>query len=132
MSTLNRAIQGLHNNKKGLQPRIRRVLLVILVYLIWEERNRQIFNNTAKSVEVIFRKFQILFYTILYFHEKNHLAYGVVSWNELLGISGSGMGVHVSAWSLRLCMGALMMGCYYFWLVVCNFVLPILGAFFSY
>jgi len=49
---------------------MRRVSLVILVYLIWEERNRHIFNNTAKSVETIFRKFQILFYTILYFHEK--------------------------------------------------------------
>ena len=63
---------------------MRRVSLAILVYLIWEERNRWIFTNTAKSVEVIFRKFQILFYTILYFHEKNPLAYNVASWTALL------------------------------------------------
>jgi hypothetical protein len=79
MPSLNRAIRVLHNNKKGLQARMRRVSLAILVYLIWEERNRRIFNNIAKSVETIFRKFQILFYTILYFHEKNHLAYSVAS-----------------------------------------------------
>jgi hypothetical protein len=76
---LNRAIRVLHNNKKRLQARMRRVSLAILMYLIWEERNRRIFNNIAKSVETIFRKFQILFYTILYFHEKNHLAYSVAS-----------------------------------------------------
>jgi hypothetical protein len=56
---------------------MRRVSLAVLVYLIWEERNKRIFNNIGKSVEAIFRKFQILFYTILYFHEKNHLAYSV-------------------------------------------------------
>ena len=49
---------------------MRRVSLAVLVYLIWEERNRGIFDNTSKLVEAVFRKFQILFYTILYFHEK--------------------------------------------------------------
>jgi hypothetical protein len=77
MLSLSRATRVLHNNKKGLQPRMRRVSLIVHVYLIWEERNKRIFNNTGKSVEAIFRKFQILFYTILYFHEKNHLAYSV-------------------------------------------------------
>jgi hypothetical protein len=66
MPSLNRASRVLQNNKKRLQPRMRRVSLVVLVYLIWEERNRCIFNNSAKSVEALFRKFQILFYTILY------------------------------------------------------------------
>ena len=56
---------------------MRKVSLVVLVYLIWEERNRRIFYNTGKSIEAVFRKFQILFYTILYFHEKNPLAYNV-------------------------------------------------------
>jgi hypothetical protein len=79
MPSLNRVIRVLHNNKKGLQPRMRRVSLAILVYLICEERNMRIFNNIAKSVKAIFRKFQILFYIILYFHEKNHLAYSVAS-----------------------------------------------------
>jgi hypothetical protein len=87
MPSLNRVIRVLHNNKKGLQPRMRRVSLAILVYLICEERNMRIFNNIAKSVKAIFRKFQILFYIILYFHEKNHLAYSVASWYELFCIS---------------------------------------------
>jgi hypothetical protein len=82
MPSLNRATRVLQNNKKGLQPRMKKVSLAILMYLIWEERYRRIFNNTAKSVEAIFRKFQILFYIILYFHEKNHLAYSVASWME--------------------------------------------------
>ncbi|XP_073263899.1 uncharacterized protein [Populus alba] len=77
MASLSRATSVLQNNKKGLQPRMRRVSLVVLVYLIWEERNKRIFESTSKSVEAVFRKFQILFYTILYFHEKNHLAYNV-------------------------------------------------------
>jgi hypothetical protein len=77
MLSLSRAARVLHNNKKGLQPRMRRVSLAVLVYLIWEERNRRIFNNTGKSVQAIFRKFQILFYTILYFHENNPQAYSV-------------------------------------------------------
>jgi len=58
---------------------MRRVSLAILVYLIWEERNKRIFNNTVKSVDAIFTKFQILFYTILYFHENNPLAYSVAN-----------------------------------------------------
>jgi hypothetical protein len=74
--SLSRAARVLHNNKKGLQPRMRRVSLAVFVYLIWEERNKRIFNNTGKSVKAIFR-IQILFYTILYFHENNPLAYSV-------------------------------------------------------
>jgi len=77
MLSLSRAARVLHNNKKGLQPIMRRVSLAVLVYLIWEERNQRIFNNTGKSVQAIFRKFQILFYTILYFHENNPHAYSV-------------------------------------------------------
>ena len=77
MPSLSRATQVLQHTKKGLQPKMRRVSLAVLVYLIWEERNRRIFDNTSKSVEAVFRKFQILFYTILYFHEKNPLAYNV-------------------------------------------------------
>jgi hypothetical protein len=40
-------------------------------------KKQENFDNTSKSVEAVFRKFQILFYTILYFHEKNPLAYNV-------------------------------------------------------
>jgi hypothetical protein len=77
MATLNSAIRGLTSNKKGLQLRMRRVSLALVVYLIWEERNKRVFDNIDKSINLIFRKYQIMFYTILYFHDKNPMAYNV-------------------------------------------------------
>lgn len=77
MATLNSAIRGLTSNKKGLQLRMRRVSLALVVYLIWEERNIRVFDNIDKSINLIFRKYQIMFYTILYFHDKNPMAYNV-------------------------------------------------------
>jgi hypothetical protein len=77
MATLNSAIKGLTSNKKGLQLRMRRVSPALVVYLIWEERNRRVFDNIDKSINLIFRKYQIMFYTILYFHDKNPMAYNV-------------------------------------------------------
>jgi hypothetical protein len=77
MTTLNSAIKGLTSNKKGLQLRMRRVSPALVVYLIWEERNRRVFDNIDKSINLIFRKYQIMFYTILYFHDKNPMAYNV-------------------------------------------------------
>lgn len=74
MSPLSSAIKGLTANKKGLQGRRHRVSLAFVVYLIWDERHRRVFENPAKSVDNLFRKFQILFYIILYFHETDHLA----------------------------------------------------------
>jgi hypothetical protein len=32
-----------------------------------------LFDNSNVSVEMIFRKFQVLFYTIFHFYDKNHL-----------------------------------------------------------
>jgi hypothetical protein len=46
MSTLNSALRGLISRKKALEARMRRVSLGIVVYLIWEERNKRIFDNT--------------------------------------------------------------------------------------
>lgn len=77
MATLNSAIRGLTSNKKGLQLRMRRVSPALVVYLIWEERNKRVFDNIDKSINLIFRKYQIMFYTILYFHDKNPMAYNV-------------------------------------------------------
>jgi hypothetical protein len=77
MTTLNSAIKGLTSNKKGLQLRMRRVSPALVVYLIWEERNIRVFDNIDKSINLIFRKYQIMFYTILYFHDKNPMAYNV-------------------------------------------------------
>lgn len=54
MGTLNSAIRGLTSNKKGLQLRMRRVSLALVVYLIWEERNRRIFDNIDKSINLIY------------------------------------------------------------------------------
>jgi hypothetical protein len=46
MSTLNSALRGLISRKKALDARMRRVSLGIVVYLIWEERKKRIFDNT--------------------------------------------------------------------------------------
>jgi hypothetical protein len=46
MSILNSAVRGLTPRKKVLEARMRRVSLGIVVYLIWEERNKRIFDNT--------------------------------------------------------------------------------------
>ena len=70
MFTLNSAIWGLNMGKTNLVARMRRVFLGLLVFLIWEERNKRIFENTYKRIELIFHKFQVLFYTILHFHKK--------------------------------------------------------------
>jgi hypothetical protein len=56
---------------------MRRVSLGIVVYLIWEERNKRIFDNTWHTVDVIFHKFQVIFYMILHFHEQNHFSLNV-------------------------------------------------------
>jgi hypothetical protein len=56
---------------------MRRVSPALVVYLIWEERNRRVFDNIDKSINLIFRKYHIMFYTILYFHDKNPMAYNV-------------------------------------------------------
>jgi hypothetical protein len=38
----------------------------------------RVFDTIDKSVDLLFSKYQILFYTILYFHDKNPMAYSVV------------------------------------------------------
>ena len=51
---------------------MRRFSLGLTVYLIWEEKNKRIFDDTCITVETIFRKFQVLFYIVFHFHEKDH------------------------------------------------------------
>jgi len=75
---LHSALRGLNANKKGLQSRMCRVSLALVVYLIWGEWNKRVFDNIVKSVDYLLRMFQILFYTVLYFHESNPLAYSVL------------------------------------------------------
>ena len=77
MSILNSAVRGLTPRKKVLEARMRRVSLGTVVYLIWEERNKRIFDNTCHPVDVIFLKFQVIFYMILQFHEQNHFSLNV-------------------------------------------------------
>jgi hypothetical protein len=72
MLTLTSAIRGLNSGGNNLEARMRRVSLGLTVYLIWEERNKRIFDGKNTSVGNIFRKFQILFYTVFHFYEKDH------------------------------------------------------------
>ena len=79
MSTLSSAIRGLNGRSKELNLRMRRVSLALLVYLIWHERNNRIFAQKSSSVDATLRRFQILFYTVLLFHEKDHSLYHVAA-----------------------------------------------------
>jgi len=59
---------------------MQRVSLCVLVYLIWEERNKRIFDDKCASPALFFRKFQIIFDMILHFHEKDHSLIQVPWW----------------------------------------------------
>jgi len=72
MSSLRSAIRGLNSKRSNMESRMRRVSLAITVYLIWEERNRRVFDAQSREVDSVFRRFQILFYIVFHFHEKNH------------------------------------------------------------
>jgi hypothetical protein len=72
MMTLTSAIRGLNSGGNNLEARMRRVSLGLTVYLIWEERNKRIFDRKNSSVGNIFRKFHIIFYTVFHFYEKDH------------------------------------------------------------
>ncbi|KAL9384336.1 hypothetical protein Peur_021346 [Populus x canadensis] len=73
MQTLTSAIHGLHSQRNNLEARMRRVSLGIMVYLIWEERNKWVFYGQSKEIATVFRSFQILFYIVFHFYEKDHL-----------------------------------------------------------
>jgi hypothetical protein len=77
MTTLNSVVRGLALWSKNLEARMRRFSLGLTVYLIWEERNKRIFDSTYNLVDVIICKFQVLFYMVLHFHEKNHFLINV-------------------------------------------------------
>ena len=70
MNSLPSALRGMHPKKRSHAARMRRVSLGIVIYLIWEERNRRVFERNSRSINTIFRRFQILFFTILHFHVK--------------------------------------------------------------
>ena len=70
-SSLQCAARSLSARKKEVNSRMRRVSLAILVYSIWEERNRRIFEGSSFSIAQLFRKFQITFFMIFHFHEKD-------------------------------------------------------------
>jgi len=71
MPTLNSVLRGLNSCHNGLKSRMRRVSLAIIVYLIWQEKNKRVFDNNYNSVDRMFCKFQFQFYTIFYFHKKD-------------------------------------------------------------
>jgi hypothetical protein len=72
MLTLNNVIRGLHFQRNNIKARMRRVSLGITVYLIWEERNKQVFDGKTRGVNTVFRRFQILFYIVFHFYEKDY------------------------------------------------------------
>lgn len=80
MSTLNSAVRGLPCQRKTLVAKMRRVSLCILVYLIWEERNKIIFYDKSTSPALLFQKFKIIFYMILHFHEKDYTLINIAWW----------------------------------------------------
>jgi hypothetical protein len=73
MSTINSVVRGLHLKGKIAVTRMKKVSLSIVVYLIWEERNIRVFENSCSLVESIFQRFQVLFHMILHFYKQNHL-----------------------------------------------------------
>jgi hypothetical protein len=79
MATISSVVRGLNLKGKNAVARMKRVSLSIVVYLIWEERNIRVFENSCTLVESLFWRFQVLFYMILHFHECNHLQINV-SW----------------------------------------------------
>ena len=70
LSTLHSATKYFAVRSKHLKVRMRRVSLSVLIYLIWEERNRRLFDRLDCQIDQIFRRFQLVFYMILFFHEK--------------------------------------------------------------
>jgi hypothetical protein len=72
MNTISSVVQGLNIRGENVVTRMKRVSLSIIVYLIWEERNQRVFENSCTLVESVFKRFQVLFYMILYFYERNH------------------------------------------------------------
>ena len=72
MHSLSSALRWLHPHKRSMQARMNRVSLGLVVYLIWEERNRRVFDGNSRDVNIVFRRFQVLFYVIFHFHERDH------------------------------------------------------------
>jgi hypothetical protein len=54
MSTINSAIRDFLSGKNNLVGRMCRVSLAILIYLIWEERNKKVSDNSCTSVSFVF------------------------------------------------------------------------------
>ena len=72
LTTLPSAAKYLAVRRNHLKARMRRVALTVVVYLIWEERNKRTFDGLTSTIEQIFKKFQTTCFMILFFHDKNH------------------------------------------------------------
>ena len=77
LPTLSSAIRGLAPKKKSTVHKMRRASLSIVVYLLWEERNKRLFDNSTVSIDKLFRRFQVLFFTVFHFHGKDHFSIDV-------------------------------------------------------
>jgi len=64
MAIISSAIRGLNIRGKNIFARMKKVCFSIVVYLIWEERNRRVFKNSCTLVESVFGDFR--FYSTWY------------------------------------------------------------------
>jgi hypothetical protein len=93
----------LHSQKNNLEARMRRVFLGIMVYLIWEERNKRVFDGQSKESATMFRCFQIIFYIVFHFYEKDHLILYVGWLGGLLSLHYAAESPDlVSSWFMRI------------------------------
>ena len=77
MSSLTSAIRDLISKRNKMEHKMRRASLGILVYLIWEEKNKRLFDNSYTSVEKVFRRLQFLFFIVFHFQERDHFSIDV-------------------------------------------------------
>jgi len=54
MATISSAVRGLNIRGENVVARMKRVSLNIVVYLIWEERNQRVSENSCTLVEYVF------------------------------------------------------------------------------
>jgi len=66
MSTLNSVVKGLNLKRKNVVARMRRVSISIVVYLIWEERNKRVFENACSLVDSFSKISSVIVYDLAF------------------------------------------------------------------
>ena len=58
----------------------------LIVYLIWEERNKRIFESSCISMKSLFQKFQVMFFTVFTFMKRIIIFLILANMRLLLGL----------------------------------------------